>query len=260
MLMHVIGKLSKDQKADWPKHLPELVHAYNSMRSATTRYSPHYLMFWALTMPTCWLLLPYDMGMEKHQCVDCYIAKLLEWLQEAFKEVQEQSTAEAKRQKWYYDRKANAVLLEQGDLVSAKADTYKGKRKVKDQWEEEPYEVVCQVTKDIPLYLMKNKWTGHLQVLHQNSFSSLPLLMALPFVLLYELTRQGALPLLWRYRIGMCGWYTILCLFLDNSDSPSIVEQWSQKAWCSIITSLLQFLSLTWSYALCLVPSFLQHG
>ena len=43
--MWMIGKLSKDQKADWPKHLPELVHAYNSMRLAITGYSLHYLMF-----------------------------------------------------------------------------------------------------------------------------------------------------------------------------------------------------------------------
>ena len=41
----MIGKLSKEQKADWPKHLPELVHAYNSMRLAITGYSQHYLMF-----------------------------------------------------------------------------------------------------------------------------------------------------------------------------------------------------------------------
>ena len=27
----------------------------------------------------------------------------------------------------------------------------------------------------------------------------------------------------WRY--NMCGWYIVLCLFLDNSGSPSIVEQ-----------------------------------
>ena len=33
--------------------------------------------------------------------------------------------------------------------------------------------------------------------------------------------------------------YMILHQFLDNSDSPSIVEWWSQKTWCSIITSLL---------------------
>ena len=44
-LMHMIGKLNKDQEEDWSKHLPELVHAYNSMRLAITGYSPHYLMF-----------------------------------------------------------------------------------------------------------------------------------------------------------------------------------------------------------------------
>ena len=52
MLMQMIGKLSTDWKADWPKHLPELVHAYNFTRSAITGYSPHYLMFLAMTMPT----------------------------------------------------------------------------------------------------------------------------------------------------------------------------------------------------------------
>ena len=51
---------------------------------------------------------------------------------EAFKEVQVQSTSEAGRQKWYYDKKANAVSLEPGNLVLAKANPYKGKRKVKD--------------------------------------------------------------------------------------------------------------------------------
>ena len=45
MLMQMIGKLGKNLKADWPKHLPELVHAYNSTRPAITRYSPHYLIF-----------------------------------------------------------------------------------------------------------------------------------------------------------------------------------------------------------------------
>ena len=63
-----------------------------------------------------------------------------------------------------------------------------------------------------------------------------------------------------KVQIGCWLVYVVLCLFLDNSDSPSIVEQWSQKTWCSIITSLLQFLFLTLSCALCLVPSFLQHG
>ena len=43
-LMCMIGKLSKDWDVDWPKHLPELVHAYNFTRLAVTRYNLHYLV------------------------------------------------------------------------------------------------------------------------------------------------------------------------------------------------------------------------
>ena len=64
---------------------------------------------------------------------------------ETFKEPQVQSTSEAERQKRYYDTNANAISLEPGDLVISKADAYGGKMKVKDWWEEELYEVECQV-------------------------------------------------------------------------------------------------------------------
>ena len=166
--MCMIAKLSKDQEADWPKHLPKLVHYYNSTRLAITRYSPHYLMF------GCWLCLPFDFyfamkrGMKKHQCVDYYVAELHEWLKDTFKEVQVQSTSEVERQKWHYNRKANAILLEPGNLALAEANAYRGRRKVKDWWEEEVYEVECQVVEGIPSYLMKNQWTGCSWVLHWN--------------------------------------------------------------------------------------------
>ena len=40
--------------------------------------------------------------------------------------------SEAERQKCYYDRKANPILLGLGDLVLAKANAYRGKRRVQD--------------------------------------------------------------------------------------------------------------------------------
>ena len=67
--------------------------------------------------------------MRKNQLVDHYVAELHEWLQEALKEAQMQSMSEAERQKRYYDRKANAVLLDLGDLVLAKADACRGGEK-----------------------------------------------------------------------------------------------------------------------------------
>ena len=44
-VIKMIGRLSQDEKANWPKHLPELIQAYNGMRSAIMGYSPHYLLF-----------------------------------------------------------------------------------------------------------------------------------------------------------------------------------------------------------------------
>ena len=63
-LMQMIGKLSKDQKADWPKHLPELMHAYSSTR-LTHWIQPTLFDVWAPTVLTCWLLFPHDKGHEK---------------------------------------------------------------------------------------------------------------------------------------------------------------------------------------------------
>ena len=79
-----------------------------------------------------------------------------------------QSTSEVERYKWHCDRKANAISLEPGDLVLAKASAYRGRRKVKDHWEKEPYELEYQVAESIPSYLMRNQWTGCSWVLHQN--------------------------------------------------------------------------------------------
>ena len=45
MIMQMIRKLGEDKKADWPSHLAEIAHAYNTTHSAVTRYSQHYLMF-----------------------------------------------------------------------------------------------------------------------------------------------------------------------------------------------------------------------
>ena len=98
--------------------------------------------------------------MKKHQCIDYYIAELCKLLWEAFKEVQVQSMSEVDRQKQYYYRKANAISLEPGNLVLTKANAYKGKRKVKHQWEEEVYEVEHQVAEGAPSYIMKNQQMG----------------------------------------------------------------------------------------------------
>ena len=172
-IIHMIGKLGEDKKANWPSHLAEIAHAYNATCSAVTGYSLHYLMF------RCRPTLPVDFffptigsnealmreASAKH--VDEYIASIWDRLRTAMWEVQARSTAEACRQKQYYDRKIDTVNLKPGNLVLVKADAFKGRRKIKDRWEEDTWEVVHQIMTDIPSYIVMNQ-NGKSRVLHQN--------------------------------------------------------------------------------------------
>ena len=57
------------------------------------------------------------------------------------------------------------VNLKPHDLVLVKADAFKGKRKIKDRWEEETWEVMHQIMTDMPSYEVMNPH-GKSQVLH----------------------------------------------------------------------------------------------
>ena len=76
-------------------------------------------------------------------------------------------TVEAHQQKHYYDRKIGGVNLKPGNLVLVKADTFKGKREIKDRWEEDTWEVVHQVVTDILSYEVMDQ-CGSSRILHQN--------------------------------------------------------------------------------------------
>ena len=89
--------------------------------------------------------------------VDTYIASVRNHLRSALREAQAQSTTEACRQKWYYDRKVDTVNLKPGNLVLVKTDAWKGKRKIKDWWDEETWEVSQQIMADVPSYKVTNQ-------------------------------------------------------------------------------------------------------
>ena len=156
--MHMIGKLGEDKKADWPSHLAEIAHAYNATQSTVTRYSPHYLMFGQRPRLLVDFVFPTIGSNEaptreaSTRKVDTYIASVRDRLRSTLREVQAQLTAEARQQKWYYDRKIGTVNLKPGDLVLVKADAWKGKRKIKDRWDEETWEVSQQIVADMPSY------------------------------------------------------------------------------------------------------------
>ena len=97
--------------------------------------------------------------------MDVYVASVQDRLRTTLWEAQAQSTVEACRQKWYYDRKIGTVNLKSGDQVLVKVDAWKGKRKIKEMWEEETWEVVHQIAVDVPSYKVTNQH-GRSRVLH----------------------------------------------------------------------------------------------
>ena len=151
-------------------------------------------------MLQCQPCLPIDFyfptvrDMKKHQWVGYYVAKLCEWLQEAFEEARMQCTSAAERQKRYYNRNANAISMEPSNLVLAKDHAYRRRRKVKGQWEEELYEVECQIIEGVPSYLLKNQQTGCSWVLHWHWHFLIALTGGLISVQLCRPSRQGAPP------------------------------------------------------------------
>ena len=135
--------------------------------------NPHYLMFGR------WHRLPVDfvfltIGSNEAptretsaRSVDVYVASMRDRLRSTLWKAQAQSTMEACWQKLYYDRKIGAANLKPGDLVLVKVDAWKGKRKIKDRWEEETWEVVHQIAADVPSYKVMNQH-GWSWVLHWN--------------------------------------------------------------------------------------------
>ena len=71
------------------------------------------------------------------KCVDEYVDTVQDQLRTTLQEAQAQLTAEACQQKWYYDQKIGPVNVKPGNLVLVKANAFKGKRKIRDRWEEE---------------------------------------------------------------------------------------------------------------------------
>ena len=96
-----------------------------------------------------------------------YVAPIWDRLRTALQEAQAQSTVESHQQNLYYNRKIGTVNLKSGNLVPVKADAFKGKRKIKDRWEEDTWEVVCQITTDIPSYEVTDQCRRSC-ILHQN--------------------------------------------------------------------------------------------
>ena len=197
MLMWMIGKLGKDRKAYWSKHLLELVHAYNSTK-ISHHWVQHYLMFGQQLCLPIDFYFPTVVSTEKYQLSIAIL--LILWVTT-----------------WSLQRSTSAVLIWRlkfrGDTMIARPTPFhwnqvtwsshklmsnKGRRKVKDWWEEQPCEVEHRITEAS----LHSSWKTSRPDACESSigidFFSSPPQWELLYVPMYKLSRQGAPPPSWR--------------------------------------------------------------
>ena len=168
----LVRKLEEDRKACWSEHLPELLMAYNATRSTVTGYSPYYLLFGRSPRIPVDYLFPTLRDSPHQTKMEVSVAAMQKRLKEAFTVARCLTSEEVARQCHYYDRKAGAVALQPGDVVMVRTNSFVGKRKVKDRWEDGGFIVESQL-EDWPIYKVKcptsdDKQKPKYRILHRN--------------------------------------------------------------------------------------------
>lgn len=172
-LLKMLGTLPNNQKADWKAHIAPLVQAYNATRSDATGYSPHFLMFGSHPRLSvdAFLGVPESSDFEGYSS---YSKNLRDRLHSAYETAAKAASKSGEQNKLRYDKKVHSSKLEPGDRVLVRKVGLKGKNKLADKWEEEPYLILKVSDDDTPVFHVKpERGKGATRVLHRN--------MLLPF-------------------------------------------------------------------------------
>ena len=81
-----------------------------------------------------------------------YVRKLKQSLDFAYTKAQEQAKKTGAAYKHHYDETARSSVLMPGDLVLVQKVGVKGKLKIGDKWEHDPYIVISQPNDDILVF------------------------------------------------------------------------------------------------------------
>lgn len=151
-LLKMLGTLEEENKADWKSHVGPLVHAYNVTIHPSTGYSPYYLMFGRPPKLAIDAFLGLNSSDVSSKSQNEYARKLRDRLTDAYKKASETAEKAAEANKVQYDRKARAAEVQIGDLVLVRNVSIRGKHKIADRWEDDPYRVIGKPFPDQPVY------------------------------------------------------------------------------------------------------------
>lgn len=169
-LLKMLGTLEEEKKADWKSHVGPLVHAYNVTSHPSTGFSPYYLMFGRQPKLAVDALLGLNTDDISAKSKNEYVRKLRERLTTAYRKAKDTALKTADVNKRYYDTKARAATIQPSDLVLVRNVSIRGKKKIADRWEQEPYIVVNQPFPDQPVFDVKKNVPNARRIrrLHRN--------------------------------------------------------------------------------------------
>ena len=159
MMFGLLRTLSKEQKADWPIHLPSLVFAYNATPHSTMGFQPYQLMFGRKAPAPCdnWLGLgKYDdqKSVSKTQWVDQMAEKLLVANKRAMKNIKA-AAAKNKRTTGGSD-----IDIPPGNLVLLR-DHPEGRNKIQDHYKSDLFQVIKRVKRRNNFWIKPIRSSGH---------------------------------------------------------------------------------------------------
>ena len=164
-LLGMLGCLSDDQKKNWKKYVPSLVHAYNCTKHESTGYAPFYLMFGRQPR----LAIDVAMGFVQKEPELDFTRDLKNRLDVAYKLATKQAEKSKARYKKHYDQRARGSTVQVGDRVLVRNVRIRGKQKLANTWETPVFIVLDQPDDQIPVFVVKQEdGKGAKRTLHRN--------------------------------------------------------------------------------------------
>ena len=191
-VINMLKSLPEEEKADWTKHLPKLMFAYNSTINKTTQFSPFFLLFGREPrLPIDDVFPNVDSAPGVAEQLDPIRREdfgkfVRDWngrMNQAYDIVQQNIGKSAGYNKNKYDEKAKCVDIVSGDRVLMRNVRPKGTTrsgKIASWWHPVVYEVVEKLP-NIPVYVVKEWGTRKKpRVLHRNLLKQVNDLAPLP--------------------------------------------------------------------------------
>ena len=167
-IIHRLRSLEEEQKQDWRKRLPAVMHAYNCSIHSSTGYSPYYVFFGRHPRLPVDLAFGIDLDASKRKSPRQYVREMKSRLQEAYATAAQNMDRRALKNKTRYDTSAYAAELEVGDRVLVRRLGPRITSKVSDRWEKGVY-IVVDKPGDMPVYSVRLEGgIGPVRTLHRN--------------------------------------------------------------------------------------------